>query len=110
MFGVVNLFITIILIIGSVLLQIRLSKSESRWPGFVMPIISLLFALLGVFSMASTIILIHETITFQDIIQLIIFFFLYNIPTLILLAIYFSFRKKLTNVSEIEKMTIQDLE
>lgn len=110
MFSIVNLVITIFLIIGTVLLQIKLAKSESRWPGFVLPVISFLFALLSVFSMASTLILMNEIIRIQDIIQLIIFFLLFNIPALILLAIYFSTRKKLINVSEMEKMTIQDLE
>ena len=39
----VNLIFTLALLVGVILLQIYLSKRESKWPGLVLPIIAFLF-------------------------------------------------------------------
>ncbi|MDF3002349.1 MAG: conserved rane protein of unknown function [Bacillota bacterium] len=130
----VGLLILIALITGIVLLQIFLSKKESKWPGLVLPMIGLLIAIIAVFNIASftsitttgsgevingdgTVIqeITPEIITQGDqstpslVFTIVSVFLLYNIPTAILLAIYFSYREKPRQKKAIEKMKVQDL-
>ena len=71
-------------LIGIVLLQIFLSRTERKWPGLILPIISFLFGFLYPFNMSA------GTLIWQ------VFFvwLLGNIPTIIFLAIYFACRPK----------------
>lgn len=79
------IFLLIIIIVG-VRLQIFLSKSRSKWPGLVLPIITFGLSLIWILNITSmdsiiqTIALIFTTI------------FITNIPTVILMAIYFRCR------------------
>ena len=82
-------FIILPILTGGILLQIFLSKRESKWLGFILPSITYFFSLLTVFSLTLT-----NSMTWWDIFVLIsLTFLLANIPTLILLAIYFACRK-----------------
>ena len=82
-------FITLSILTGGILLQIFLSKRESKWLGFILPSITYFFSVLTVFSLTLT-----NSMTWWDIFVLIsLTFLLANIPTLILLAIYFACRK-----------------
>lgn len=105
MFGMVNLIILLILIVGGILLQFHLSKSDSKWPGLVLPIIAFVFSFLPPLNM----VIIDSSTLLDTIIPMIFAFLLCNIPTLVLLAIYFSNRPKTNKMSEIDKMNIQDL-
>ena len=71
-------------LIGIVLLQIFLSRTERKWPGLILPIISFLFGFLYLYNMSA------GTLIWQ------VFFvwLLGNIPTIIFLAIYFACRPK----------------
>lgn len=71
-------------LIGIVLLQIFLSRTERKWPGLVLPVISFLFGFLYLYNMSA------GTLIWQ------VFFvwLLGNIPTIIFLAIYFACRPK----------------
>ena len=71
-------------LIGIVLLQIFLSRTERKWPGLILPVISFLFGFLYPFNMSA------GTLIWQ------VFFvwLLGNIPTIIFLAIYFACRPK----------------
>lgn len=105
--GFVLSFIIILLFItGAVLLQIFLSKRESSWPGLVLPGISLLIAILFNLNMA----VFPSQSTGQVITQAIFAFILCNIPTAILLAIYYASREKFKKNKEMSKMNIQDLD
>ena len=90
-------------IIGMIVLQIFLSRTERRWPGLILPICTLLYALLvcmnvvRVGSLAETVLLMA------------ILFLLFNIPTYILLAIYFICRQRRKKRKMLDKMNIQDL-
>ena len=98
------LFVILIVFgVGGIVLQIFLSKRESKWPGLVLPIITFLYSVvmvLNVFEMESM----GETIA--AVLSVVI---LGNIPTLILLAIYFACRGKQKARSEMDKMLINDL-
>lgn len=99
----VTLLVLLVLVVGGVLLQIFLSKRESRWPGLVLPAISFLWSLLYLFNMMDTGSVVH------NILMAILTILLTNIPTLVLLAIYRAAREKRRKRSEIDKMNIDDL-
>ena len=90
-------------IIGMIVLQIFLSRTERRWPGLILPICTLLYALLvcmNVVRVGS----VAETVLFMALL-----FLLFNIPTYILLAIYFICRQRRKKRKMLDKMNIQDL-
>lgn len=127
----VNIFIGFLILIafitGIVLLQIFFSKKESKWPGLILPIVCLLISIIAVFNIASftsatkideevidrngTVIqeIIPEVITQGDqstpslVFTIMSVFLLYNIPTAILLGIYYIYRGKRCQKKEIEK-------
>lgn len=97
--------VALIFLVGVVILQVFLSKREGKWPGLVIPIMGVVFSLFGVFDMAFYG---NESIL-QKMIAIMVSFFILNIPTFILLAIYFSCHEKVKKNKEIDKMNIQDL-
>lgn len=99
----VTLIVLLVLVVGGILLQIFLSKRESKWPGLVLPVISFLWSLLHLFNLMDT------GSVVRNILMAILTILLTNIPTLVLLAIYWAVREKRRKRSEIEKMNIDDL-
>ncbi|PKM93911.1 MAG: hypothetical protein CVU84_13460 [Firmicutes bacterium HGW-Firmicutes-1] len=133
---VITLVLFLALIIGSVVLQIFLSKRENRWVGLILPIICLIIATVtalgfGTFStvirtstiksMDENVNIIANEIQVVDevadidvnflpvIVSVITLFLLCNIPTIILIAIYFGCREKKKTDNALNKMKIQDL-
>ena len=86
-----NFIAAIILLILIVLLQIFLSKNKNKFLGLILPGINILYSLLAVFGFIG-----YENI-------------MCNIPTYVLLAIYFACRNNSRKNSEIDKMNIKDL-
>ena len=107
-----------IIIAGAVLLQIFLSKRQSRWPGLLIPFVSLLFSLIIVTGLCTftavenitavtrnsdgtvvTEIKEVKTLSLEPskrelLLQVLLVFLVTNIPTIISLAIYFACREK----------------
>lgn len=131
MVAILPLILGLIFISGIVVLQIFLSRMQSKWPGLILPALSLLLSVLAVLSLTmysnvKTSVSVEEIsgeIVKQEIISqptdadigemilpVVITFASSNIPTVILLAIYFACRRKYKKNSELEKMNIQDLE
>ena len=103
--AIVSIFLGLIVIAGIVLLQVFLSKKENKWLGLILPLISFGYSLLMVFSLA-----VYEGMTGWHIFTLIMSVFLTaNVPTIILLAIYFACRGSIKRKKALEKMSIQDL-
>lgn len=129
---IIGLVVFLTLVVGGIFLQIFLSKKKSKWPGLILPGITLLYSLIMILGFA-----VFQGMTTQEIstqgevttqsittqigtaqgmtntqilIQVIITFLITNIPTYILLGIYFGCREKLPKNSPIDKMNIQDLE
>ena len=100
-----TLILAVLVIAGIVCLQIFLSKRESRWPGLVLPVLAFLFGLLYPLNMIAP----DEGITVSFIFQMLIVWFIGNIPTIILLAIYYGCRGKQRRNKQLDKMNIQDL-
>jgi len=94
----------LILLIGTVLLQIFLSRQESRWPGLILPGVSFVFSLVMVLSIAA----LNQGIG-QIIGTVLGILLLGNISTLVLLAIYAACRSGRRKRREIEKMNLADL-
>ena len=100
-----TLILAVLVIAGIVCLQIFLSKRESRWPGLVLPVLAFLFGLLYPLNMIAP----DEGTTVSFIIQMLIVWLIGNIPTIILLAIYYGCRGKQRRNKQLDKMNIQDL-
>ena len=92
----------LVFVVGGILLQIFLSKRERKWPGLVLPLLSLLYSLL----MACSAVAYSEKIIWGPILTSLI---LGNIPTVILLAIYAACREKRRKRGDLDKMQIKDL-
>lgn len=91
---------------GGIILQLFLSKRESLWLGLILPIITFLFSLFKPLSMVVP----PEGMSLTFILQMLFVFLLANIPTLVLLGIYFVCREKMWRKRQLDKMNIQDLE
>lgn len=99
----------LILLIASLLiyLQIFLSKKENKFLGLILPAMNFLlsfFAVLAFYAYDP------NAQGIQVFVSLAIAMFVANIPTIILLAIYFGVREKIKINHEIEKMSIKDLQ
>ncbi|MDD3346696.1 hypothetical protein [Oscillibacter sp.] len=94
--------VLLVFVVGGTALQIFLSRREKRWPGLLLPGVTFLYAA----AMACNVGRVGETFPWGALLGA---FGLGNIPTVILLAIYFSCREKRRKRSELDKMQIDDL-
>lgn len=106
---IMDAVIGLVIVSGLALLQIFLSKTQSKWPGLVLPGCSIFLSLIAGFGF-----LLFTIAGARVILSAIGIFVLFNIPTLIYLAIYMIVRNNKNDLSkknqEIQKMNIQDLE
>ena len=93
----------LVLLAGTVLLQIFLSKRESKWPGLVLPAITLVYSIVMVLNIAYFVSIARPLLAALGV------FLSCNIPTLLLLGIYSACRGKQRKKREMEKMSINDL-
>jgi hypothetical protein len=103
----IMLFVVLPLLVGGIFLQIFLSKKKSKWFGLILPIITFLYSLMMIFSIAA-----FDMMTGGG--ELFVLFastfLISNIPTIVLLGIYFGCREKMKMHSQLDKMNIQDLD
>ena len=97
------IIILLMLLAGTVLLQIFLSKRESKWPGLVLPAIALIYSIVMVLNMAYFVSMARPLLAALGVLLSC------NIPTLLLLGIYSACRSGRRKKSEMEKMSINDL-
>ncbi len=102
----VRALVGLLVIAGFVLLQVFLSKQESKVPGLILPALSFLFALMTPLMMMVP----PDGVSAGFIFQMILVFLMANIPTAILIAIYFACRRSRSRNKQIDKMNIQDLD
>lgn len=99
----VLLFALLICGVGGILLQIFLSRRESKWPGLVLPLLTFLVSLLYVLAITDT-----GSVS-QNVLLVLTTALVGNIPTLMLLAIYWAVREKRRVKAQMDKMHIGDL-
>ena len=86
-----RILILLAILTAIVFLQIYLSKRENKWFGLILPIVCFLFALLIVLlnTMAPA-----TGIDMDFVINLVLAFAVYNIPTVVFIVIYIVCRKQ----------------
>ena len=94
----INLLILLLIFVCVVILQIVLSRTKSKIPGLVLPALCFLFSLIVPLNM-----IVANSAA-------VLFWLIVNIPTIILLLVYFVCRQQYKKKNQIEKMKIQDLE
>ena len=106
----------LLFLVGGVLLQIFLSRRESRWPGLVLPLLTFLCSLLGPLNVVDTgsvsrnVLLVADTGSVsRNVLLVAVTLLAGNIPTLVLLAIYWAAREKCRVRDQMEKMGKQDI-
>lgn len=97
------LVLLLVFAVGGICLQIFLSRRESRWPGLVLPLLTFLYALLLVLNLRDT-----GSVS-QNVLTVIVTLLVGNIPTLVLLAVYWAAREKQRVRRQMDKMKIDDL-
>lgn len=101
-----NSIIFVGILVGIVFLQIFLSTKEIKKLGLILPGINFVISIL-----ISLIYLLNAlTLDVSIFIGISIVFIAYNVPTIILMAIYYACRNKYKKKHEIDKMNIQDLD
>ena len=103
-FTTITLFMVLFLMVGGIFLQIFLSKRENKWLGLVLPCLTFLYAILMVLGVAA-----YGMSGWEAFSAILSAFLSGNIPTIILLVIYFACREKRKKQKELDKMNIQDL-
>ena len=91
--------------VGMLALQAALARMESRWPGLVLPLITCLRSVLTPIGMVGA----AGGLTVGFVLQVLLMWLLSNIPTAVLLAIYFACRTRQRRKKQLDKMNIQDL-
>lgn len=101
-----NSIIFVGILVGIVFLQIFLSTKKNKKLGLVLPGINFVISIL-----ISLIYLLNAfTLDVSIFIGISIVLIAYNVPTVILMAIYYACRNKYKKKHEIDKMNIQDLD
>lgn len=128
-----NTLIIAAVFVGIIALEVWLSRRKSRWPGLILPAVTLVLSLLMVLGFAAfsrggataemqvidqetgEIVYQEQTVetepdwTLGDAAQLGAVLLVGNIPTFVLLGTYYIGREKLRREKMLEKMNIQDL-
>ena len=98
--------IFLLLVVGIIVFQVFLSKRESRWPGLILPILSFLYSFLYPLNFTAT----ADGTKVGLFLQILVVFLLGNLPTILLLGIYFGCREKQRTKKQLDRMNVQDLD
>lgn len=128
MFMTFNFMIVIVIIIGLIFLQIKLSKSDTKWFGWILPGFFLVISIIAVLGSVAFTRQISTTVQIvgegnvinekqevvaeplQEVLTTSAYILLvYNIPTVIFSAICINEHKKDQKKQQMQKMNIQDL-
>lgn len=85
-------------------LQFLLSRTRPFWPGLILPLLTALYSLMLCVNLTDAGDLL------QNLLAIFTVLLLGNIPTVLLLAIYYLARRKYWKKNQLEKMRAQDLE
>lgn len=99
-----SLVVFLAVLAGTLVLEAFLARSEHRWPGLVLPGVWLLLSLLMIVGN-----MIYTGDLAQTLASMAVALVLFNIPTLLLVAVYCVVRARKRRRSQIDKMNIHDL-
>lgn len=105
---IISLIFLIAFVATMIILQVYLSRRESKVPGLVLPGILFLGELFVLPNVAAVAFFGAETLA-AGCVNVILRVFLTLLPTIVLLVIYFLCRRGMNRKKQIEKMNIQDL-
>ena len=105
MFGLLQIIFTLALVTIGLVLQVFLSRRTAKWPGLILPAIAVVMSLINLLNIH----LDPQLSAGVAIGNYLLAFLTANIPTAILLVVYFACRKKHSQKTQLEKMNIQDL-
>lgn len=100
---IMTIILGIILIFGVAYFQSILSSKSNKFLGLIFPLITFIGSIILAFMTISII-----NFSFTDIFRFI--FIMFNIPSIVLLVIYYLGRKEIERNKELDKMNLQDLE
>lgn len=107
---VVWLVICAAFVMGGIALQVFLSRMDAHWPGLILPGLTLAYSLVMAFGMAAFSAVGEQAAAVPGWwLSVLMAVLVLNIPTLVLLAVYFVCRLKKRQDKLLEKMNIQDL-
>lgn len=101
---ILSLVLFVLVMVVLIVLEAFLSSSAHRWPGLVLPVIWLLLSLLLVVGN-----MLYMGSLWQTLGSMAVALLLFNIPTLLLVAVYCVVRARMRRREQIEKMNIHDL-
>lgn len=105
---IISLIFLIAFVAAMIILQVYLSRRESKVPGLVLPGILFLGELFVLPNVAAVAFFGAETLA-AGCLNVILRVFLTLLPTIVLMAVYFLCRRGMNRKKQIEKMNIQDL-
>ena len=112
---IISLIFLIAFVAAMIILQVYLSRRESKLPGLVLPAITFsgeLFILLNVVMTSAAdnaVGGVDSYSVFVTVLNTVLTLLVISMPTIVLLVIYFLCRRGMNRKKQIEKMNIQDL-
>ena len=111
---VIWVHIAVVLLIAAavIALQVYLSRRQAWWPGLVLPVLWFAYTLFVIVAAVTGYYNVYETPLSVDIDLLVSFplsMLQANIPTFVLLAVYFFCRSRRRRQKQLDKMQVQDL-
>ena len=109
---IISLIFLIAFVAAMIILQVYLSRRESKLPGLVLPAITFsgeLFILLNVVTNVVMTSAADNAVGGVDSYSVFVTLLVISMPTIVLLVIYFLCRRGMNRKKQIEKMNIQDL-
>ena len=104
-FSIMTFLFFIVLPIGLCVLEIFLSRMHNKYIGLILPAITFIYSLIALLSFA----IFDGATTGEIVVSMLTTFLGTNLPTLILLGIYFLCRENMRRKRQLDKMNKQDL-
>ena len=108
----IGLIIALVLFAAACALEVFLAKRTAWWPGLVLPVLWFAYTLFVIVAAVTGYYYVYETPLLVDIDLLVSFplsMLQANIPTFVLLAVYFFCRSRRRREKQMDKMQVQDL-
>ena len=114
---IISLIFLVAFVVGMIVLQVYLSKRESKIPGLVLPAITFSGELFILLNVVTNVVMtgaaagnsVDSYSVFVTVLNAVLTLLVISMPTIVLLVIYFVCRRGMNRKKQIEKMNIQDL-